>query len=127
MKVERIIDPVARVVTLTVSGRLGDEDLLGLADQLAGAPQLDPDFSLLIDLRHANGQDVTSDGVYRLVEQSLVLSEASRRAVVVPTDLGFGMSRMYETLRKNRGGAPRPFRDYDEALRWVTSREKHTR
>lgn len=121
MQVERKIDSVAHVVTLEVSGDLGDADLLALREELAKTPQLEPDFSLLIDLRHANGRNVTSAGVRKLVEQSLVLSAAARRAVVVPSDLGFGMARMYEMLRKERGGATRVFRDYDEARRWVTT------
>jgi hypothetical protein len=121
MQVQRKIDPVARLITLTVSGELGDEELLRLGDEVAKVPGLEPDFSLLIDLRQANGQNVTSAGVRKLVARPLVLSAASRRAVVVPSDLGFGMARMYEMLREDRGGAARVFRDYDEARRWVTT------
>ena len=121
MQAERKIDSIARVVTLTVSGNLGDEELLRLADDLAKVPDIEPDFSLLIDLRQANGQNVTSAGVRRLVTRPLVLSAASRRAVVVPSDLGFGMARMYEMLREDRGGAARVFRDYDQARRWVAT------
>ena len=121
MQVERMIDSDARVVILTVSGYLGDEGLLELADELAKAPELEPDFALLIDLRQANGHSVTSAGVRRLVSRPLVLSAASRRAVVVPSHLGYGMARMYEMLREDRGGATRAFRDYDEARRWVTT------
>jgi hypothetical protein len=121
MEVQRTIDRAARVVTLTVSGDLSDAELLRLADEVAQAPEIEPDFSLLIDLRQAHGEKVTTAGVYRLVEQDLVLSPTSRRAVVVPSDLGFGMARMYEMRRTNRGGGPRVFRDYDEARRWVAS------
>ena len=122
MQVERTIDPAARVVILTVIGDVDDAGLLSLAHHLEDAPEVDTDFALLIDLREAHGQKVTTGGVYRLVEKTLVMSATSRRAVVVKTDLGFGMTRMYEMLRTNRGGAPRVFRDYDEALRWVTTR-----
>lgn len=121
MEVQRTIDRAARLVMLTVSGDLGDAELLRVGDELASAPEIEPDFSLLIDLRQAHGEKVTSAGVYRIVERALVLSPTSRRAVVVPTDLGFGMARMYEMLRTNRGGGPRVFRDYEEARRWVTS------
>jgi hypothetical protein len=120
MHIERTIDPAARVVILTVSGDIGDSELLRLADELAETPEVESDFALLIDLRQARGAKVSTAGVYRLVERGLVLSPGSRRAVVVPTNLGFGMARMYEMLRKNRGGSPRVFRDYDEALRWVS-------
>ena len=120
MQVERTIDPGTRVVVLTVSGEIGDAELLRLGDELAETPELESDFALLIDLRQARGEKVTTAAVYRLVERPLVLSAESRRGVVVPTNLGFGMARMYEMLRKNRGGSPRVFRDYDEALRWVS-------
>ena len=120
MEVERTIDPATSVVVLTVSGDIGDAELLRLADELAETPELESDFALLIDLRQARGEKVSTAGVYRLVERGLVLSAESRRGVVVPTNLGFGMARMYEMLRKNRGGSPRVFRDYDEALCWVS-------
>jgi hypothetical protein len=119
VKIERNVDAAAGVVTLRVSGALGDPELLSLAAELESAPDVGSEFSLLIDLRQASGRDVTSAGVRALVARPLVLSAASRRAVVVPSDLGFGMARMYEMLRGDRGGATRVFRDYEEARRWV--------
>jgi hypothetical protein len=119
VQVERTVDSKARVVVLEVIGDLGDRGLFELASELEKAPGVESDFSLLIDLRQANGRQVTSAGVQALAMRSLVLSPASRRAVVVPTDLGFGMARMYEMLSEKRGGATRVFRDYDEARRWV--------
>jgi hypothetical protein len=51
-----------------------------------------------------------------------VLSPESRRAVVVPTVLGYGMARMYELFRGE--GAARVFKDYDKARQWIeTGRE----
>ena len=82
-----------------------------------------PDYALLIDLSEANGGAVTSLGVRALSTQPLVLSPTSRRAVVVPSDLGYGMARMYEMLRDERGGVVRAFRDLAEARRWVTGRD----
>jgi hypothetical protein len=116
------VDAAARVVLLTVSGLLGDAELMALSDVLAKNPEVTPDFSILIDLRQADGKTVTSAGVRALSTQPMVLSPASRRAVVVPSDLGFGMARMYEMLREGRGGGMRVFRDYDEARRWVEGR-----
>jgi hypothetical protein len=43
---------------------------------------------------------------------------------VVPSDLGFGMGRMYQMLREGQGGQINVFRDIDEARRWVTRREQ---
>ena len=119
MKFERSIDPEARIAILKVEGDLGDRELLELADALESDPEIRPELSLLIDLRQADGREVTSAGVRALAAQPLVLSPTSRRAVVVPSALGFGMARMYEMRSEARGGVVRVFRDYDEARRWV--------
>lgn len=121
MRVEREIDSAARIVVLKVSGRLEDQDLLSLGDELEKAPEVEPDFSLLIDLREADGRGVSSTGVSALAARPPVLSLMSRRAVVVPSDLGFGMARMYELRRHEEGSAARVFRDYDKARRWIAS------
>jgi hypothetical protein len=123
MRFSREVDRTNRLVILGVSGELDDDGLLELAAGLRNVPDVKPDFALLIDLREASGLAVTGGGVRALVAEPLVLSPASRRAVVVPTDLGFGMARMYEMLREDRGGVTRAFRDFDEARRWVTSRD----
>lgn len=118
MQVERTIDPATRIVILKVIGKLGDAELSSLSSEVE-LPDVTPEFSLLIDLREAEGREVTGAGVRALAKQPLVLSPTSRRAVVVPSILGFGMARMYELLAEQRGGGTRVFRDYDEALRWV--------
>lgn len=123
MRITREIDRENLVVVLRVSGALDDDGLLQLVVQLRSDPEVKPDYALLIDLSEANGGAVTSLGVRALAAQPLVLSPASRRAVVVPTDLGFGMARMYEMLREAHAGGVRPFRDLAEAQRWVTRKD----
>jgi hypothetical protein len=121
MRIEREVSVAERVVVLRVIGDLGDRDLLSLASELEETPDVQPDFSLLIDLRQANGRNVSSAGVRALAERSLVLSQASKRAVVVPSALGFGMARMYGMLREQGGGAVQVFSDFDEAQGWVST------
>jgi hypothetical protein len=123
MHVNREIDASDRVVILDVSGELSDEGLRSLAAEARAALEEKPDFGLLIDLRNAVGRDVTTEGVRILATQPLLLSPDSRRAIVVPSDLGFGMGRMYQTLREGQAGEINVFRDLDEARRWVTSSE----
>ena len=121
MRVDRKIDEVERLVTLTVTGELADPELLELAIGVENDPEVKPDFSLLVDLRDADGRNVTSAGVRELAKRPFALSPASRRAIVVPTDLSFGMARVYEALREVQAGAIRVFREYEEAVRWVTT------
>jgi hypothetical protein len=74
----------------------------------------------LIDARRATPQ-VSAADVRRVVE--LVRSEARRTrlgptAVVVSSDVAYGMLRMLETL-VNDAATIRPFRDYREAVQWL--------
>ena len=119
MEVERLVDRVARVIVLVVSGELDDDGLLRLREGLENTPEAESGFSLLIDLRKASGQNVTTTGTRAVAAQPLVLPPSARRAVVVPSALGFGMARMYEMLRGASGGAARVFRSYEEAELWV--------
>ena len=45
--------------------------------------------------------------------------------MVVPSDFGMGMGRMYQMLRDGEGGGMSVFRDIDEARHWVMGGEPH--
>jgi hypothetical protein len=113
------INAARGIVIVTVTGELTDESLFEMHRHLAGDLAVKPSFAVLYDLRQANGSSVTTDGVRALSDLPLVLSPASRRAVVVPGDLGFGMARMYAMRRGTKGGAVEVFRDFAEASHWI--------
>ncbi len=121
MLVDREIHASERVVALSVTGELSDEGLLSLPAELRSAPEVEPDFALLIDLRHVVCRDtVTTQAVLDLARVPLVLSPDSRRAVVVSSDFGFGMARMYQALRQEPPGSDmRVFRNPEKAWQWV--------
>ena len=119
MRITRKVNAADRVIIVAVSGEIGDQDLLSVADELEIDRAVRSDYSLLIDLRQADGRNVTRNGVRALAARGSVLSPESRRAVVVPTSLGFGMARMYEMLRGQSEGSWDVFRDFEEAERWV--------
>jgi hypothetical protein len=121
MQVDKRVTAADRVLTLNLSGEIRDEDMLSLAIDIENDPEVKPDFSMLLDVRRADVRSVTSAGVRRLAERPFALAPESRRGVVVPDELSFGMARMYEALRDKLGGAIRVFRDFDEAKRWVTT------
>lgn len=120
MQVDKQINAADRVVTLSLSGEIRDEDMLSLAIDIENDPEAKPDFSMLLDVRRADVRSVTSAGVRALAERPFALAPESRRGVVVAGELSFGMARMYEALRDKLGSAIRVFRNYEEALRWVT-------
>jgi hypothetical protein len=104
-------------------GEITDADLVEIHDRLRSDTTLQPDSALLIDLRQAKGTKITSAGVRTLASLPLALAPESRRAVVVPSSLGFGMVRMYELWRGGEGGGIRAFHNLDEARDWVASHQ----
>jgi len=61
--------------------------------------------------------------VKALAELPSLFSPESRRALVVPSDLGFGMARVFEQRSGERRRDIRVFREIDEARRWLAGRE----
>ena len=115
------VDPDRRIVIVTMTGAITDADLVAIHEHLRSDKTLEPDSALLIDLREAKGSKITSAGVRALASLPSVLSPEARRAVVVPSDLGFGMARMYQLWRREEAGSIQTFRAFDEARRWLES------
>jgi hypothetical protein len=113
------IDDMRGVITVTATGELTDQQLIDLHNRFASDPAVRPAFAILFDMRGATDAGVTPEGVRNLAGLPFIVSRESKRAVVVRTDLGFGMARMYGLRREARGPAFEVFRDIDEAKRWV--------
>ena len=92
MPIQYDIDEEMGVIRTTASGRLTDEELL------------EHKRTLLSDARFRPG-----------------MRELSRHqlALLVPTDLVFGMGRMYEQRTEGNTGGVEIFRDEAEAQRWL--------
>jgi len=119
MNVDQHIDHDHKLVIFTITGSLTDEGLKGIADTIETNPAIGREFGWLIDLRMSDGVKVTTEGVRSMASSHQVLSAASRRAVVVPTALGYATAQVSQMLRGE--GAPRVFTDYDQAYRWATT------
>jgi hypothetical protein len=107
------IDHAARVVVVTYSGVVTNEDFL-LGQQDYGA--LDAGYAFLVDLSNTTDFSVGTDDLRRLAAR---FTPERRRvcAVVAPSDVAFGLSRMIEVFAQN----PRfsVFRSEPEAREWL--------
>jgi hypothetical protein len=85
-------------------------------------------MNTLWDLREADVSSFPSNQVQHV--QSFVSKYwgeggKNRSALVVSADVAYGLSRMYEIISEGKTeGKIMVFRDYDEALNWVQSKER---
>ncbi|MBW2287885.1 MAG: hypothetical protein JRG80_05145 [Deltaproteobacteria bacterium] len=113
------IDVPNRLVRTHVDGTLTDADLIDGDSALRNDPEFDPAYFQLLDLREADGSEVTAVGIRALASRPPLFTSSARRALVVQTDLGFGMGRMFELLREGKSGEVRVFRSLEEACDWL--------
>lgn len=99
-------------------GVLTDGELLAHVRALTIDPRFVPNFHQLADLRDVADVEVTPPTVKEMARLN-PYGNGSRRAVVVTSDLLFGMARMYQILRDEPGDELEIFRKMDDALRWL--------
>ena len=99
-------------------GTLSDDDLRGHQAAVRADPKFDPGFRQLWDFRAVSEVAVSTDCV-RDLSRTSSFAEGSRRALVVHSDLQFGLARMFQTLTEHTPHVVGVFRDLDEARAWL--------
>jgi len=118
------IDKERRVVISSGSGVVTLADGMAHQQRLLNDPDFDPSFSQIADFAQITQFEISASDLEKLAEKN-IFSAQSRRALIVPTDVGFGLGRMFEIMRENLGEENiRIFRNLDEALDWVLSKEQ---
>jgi hypothetical protein len=79
----------------------------------------------LADFSQATRLDVSTEAIRQVVDLCIQAAEANADtvvAVVVPTDLGFGLARMWEMLSSRTSWEIRVFREVEVARSWIEAR-----
>ena len=113
-----IVDPARSLVLTRAWGILTGADMLNHARRLSADPRFQPQFSQLLDFRDITELPITAVEV-REVAALNPFGPGARRAIVVASDVAFGMARMYQILVEQSPQEFEVFRDIDEALRWL--------
>jgi hypothetical protein len=122
MPIEYRIDSRRGLVVATALGTLTDEDVFGYQREVWSRPDV-AGYDELVDMSQVERIVLPSaDRVRELAAFSAGMddpSPGSRFAIFAPTDLAFGLGRMYETYRGLAGGGTKQvgvFRTLAEAL-----------
>jgi hypothetical protein len=119
MSVHHAIDEERKIVLTVFRGDLTDADLRAHQLALSANPRFHPSMRELVDLRAVTDVSVSSAILNASAGWPLHAPEA-RRALVAPTDLLFGLFRMYQTHLGEVGASQLGvFRELGQALQWL--------
>ena len=118
MPVSSTIDTDQGLVTTRVSGHATAAEVHAAQERLAVDPDFDPTYDHLFDLSDVADLEASADEIRELASVAL-FSETSRRAVVAPANLLYGLSRMYQAFRRLGPESLQVFRTPEEALQWL--------
>jgi hypothetical protein len=125
MPITASFDPPGRFALVTVTDPYTIEDWCATMLRVWDSAAFVSTRALLIDRRHAEAPSVSFvDAMTRFFAEHQRKIAGTRAAIVVRDDSGFGMGRMTELKASidNPDAAIRPFRQYDDAVRWLTTR-----
>jgi hypothetical protein len=114
------IDVGQRLVTSVAEGVLDLTLLIEHSESLKADPRFDPSFDQIADFSGVTDIRLSPDDVRHLAAHS-IFSAQSRRVAIAPSDLTFGMGRMFQSYIRLFGGAEHAciFRNRSEALEWL--------
>jgi hypothetical protein len=112
------IDPEKRLVVTTVTGSVSVAQMLEYQRTLASDPRYRPDFRALSDYTQAEPFKATGDDIWRLAE-AMPVAQGARRAMLVASDLHYGLGRIAQSVSERPGVAVAVFRDRAEAMAWL--------
>lgn len=119
MAYEVRVDSERRVVEIKATGTVTDADVRGMDERMRNDPSIAPDFNQLFDASGVSVVTLSSKEIREMSAREPFFATSSRRAIVAPDDLGFGMARMFELSRGEQAGEIRVFRTRREALAWL--------
>ena len=112
------IDKAKNVLFARASGELTVEAIQELRRAAVEDPDFDPHMDSVFDFLGISGVRLSGDEVKEL-SLNAIFHERARRALVVPSKVMFGVSRMYSLYIRADSDVMKVFYDMDEARRWL--------
>jgi hypothetical protein len=125
MPIDIRVDSAERVRYSVATGVVTDRDMIDAYERVVGDPAFDPTLKVLADIRGLERAEITADGIRDVAERRArdqrALGHPPRVAIVVASDVTFGLARMYEAYSDQQGEDKRYLvcRSMDEARRWL--------
>jgi len=121
MQLHRIVDETAGIVCATITGEIRLGPILEEMSRITNEPSFDPNLPVLVDLRQATSS-MTADEILTLtqsIKHNPKTPREGRRALLVSTELMYGLFRMFEAFSADGPVAYRAFESEKEAREWL--------
>jgi hypothetical protein len=121
MAAQPTFDPDDGIWVIRLSETISLDDVLEASRTIDASEQSRRSAPRLWDARLvAEGPSIGRDGLRGLAGGTDAKEASGRVAVVVHRDVDFGMARMYSAYVDEFSAEVRVYRDFDEAVRWLT-------
>lgn len=105
-----------------VTGTVDDDQLQDLMRRISSDETIHPDSHSFVDLSAMDGCTVTAHALQGAASSSGPCAKR-RTAFFAPSDLGYGMARMYAAVADQQPGDVGAFRERSQALSWLGREE----
>jgi hypothetical protein len=118
MPIQSVIDTQRGIVLTTGHGPLTGRELIEHEQALRQEPDFTPKMNQLADFREARAEEIGWKDIRHLAFNTS-FAPSARRAVVVATDAGYGLARMFQMAADRDDENMQVFRNIAEARRWL--------
>ncbi|MBU0768680.1 MAG: hypothetical protein KJ687_06290 [Proteobacteria bacterium] len=128
MTITSQIDQSGQLTTHIATGEISSTDIIRVIESFY---KENPTKNIIWNFRDADTDALLSlsynelKDIVRFTKQHEALRRSGKTALVVSTDLAFGLGRMYDTLAEieNLSHSVKVFRSMDEAIKWLEGDE----
>jgi hypothetical protein len=112
------IDLKRGIVLSKAVGKLLGADLLENLTRLSADPDFRSDLNQMADFREVTALEISTDDMKELAAKT-PFGAGSRRAIVVNSQLAYGLSKIYRSMVEGESTEIKVFKDYSQACQWL--------
>ncbi len=129
MPVSHFVDKELGILVVIREGQTGADEEEESFRARKSDPAIEPGLPVLVDSRKVDPPDsvATVRRMARIVQNNAERLRCARTALLVGSDVQYGMARMYMALTEPIHPDTAVFRDYDEALKWLLEGQRTTK
>ena len=124
MSVNTKFDKINNIIINTVNGDFTVNEFIDTFTKMLSNPDFSPGMNALWDFRNASLSSLSSNDLEKMIifmERNIPQRGIDYKlAGVVSKDVDYGISRMFDAYAENLPLKKRVFRDYDEAIKWLS-------